>query len=232
MSHDSELFVTSVIAIATTLFLGSIAIFKDWYASIFAAPILTVTLRDPEAESVPILLDGAPLAGLHYHLTITNKRKWAPAANVRVIVEQEWFVDAGGTAISSQIAGPVLLDWRLPSTRPLSVIVRDEDICDLAYIAQGHSLFVAVPLKQRPTNFHGVIGPGECEILQVRVVADNGESEAIWVRLQWDGFWSPVRSVMKDHLVVQTCANPRITFGRVAPPPNRIKQAQKSLDLS
>jgi len=215
-------FLDNLIQILSTLFLGSLAIFRDWYTAVFAGPKLAVSIRDPEGESIPIFVNGAQYPGFYYHLTISNKRKWAPASNVRVLIEQEWFVDVAGQALNSRIAGPVQLDWRLPLTRPISVTVRAEDICDLAYIAQGRPLVIAVPQQQRPVNFHGAVSAGECEIFQVRAVADNGNSAAIWIRIQWDGQWSVSRRTMKDHLIITAVQNPDLSNGRVTPPPNRL----------
>jgi hypothetical protein len=54
-----------------------------------------------------------------------------------------------------------------------------------------------------PNNFQGTALGNQRMRVEIRAIADNGESEPLFLEIAWDGIWSDDTVEMRRHLVVK-----------------------------
>ena len=163
-----------------------------------AGPKLEVTLHDPEGEPISGG-DGTPAR--FYHLKIRNKRRWAPAHNVRVLLTKVNKPAADGSFPMAALSGPLQLTWQFPQFHPLFPTIGPNDICDLGNLQRGRAFTLSPYLT--PNNFQGSLPAAGKMRVEVIAAADNAESSPLLVEIAWDGQWSDDTGTMSKHLVVK-----------------------------
>ena len=204
---DFESWTLVILAVTAvgTLLVAVLAIWGDWIRSQLTGPKLAISLHDPQGEPTG-LTNGK--SSRHYHLKVSNKRRWTQAKNVRVVLTKVIKPAADGSFPPESLSGPLQLTWQFPQIHPQYSLIGPDDICDLGLIIEGDK-FILTPYIV-PVKFDGVLGSGQRMRIEVIAIADNAESNVLCVDLAWDGKWSDDTSEMKKHLVikeVKSCAN-------------------------
>lgn len=159
------------------------AIFRQQIVQLLAGPRLRITTASSNGvEVVEYWHDGdnesARVSTWYYHLRVINRRRSAPAREVRV------FLLRVQDLRSSRIwTGEVELQWRFARPPP---DLGPESECDLCVAADG-LLRLIVP----PTSHHHreilvtEYGPGAHLRLSVQARAFEGDSPVTWFDLSW-----------------------------------------------
>jgi len=169
-------------------------------------PELVLTLLDPEGELtkawIAPLLMGIPER--YYHLKVSNRHRWAPANNVRVLLTRLEKPAADGGLTNQALSGPLRLMWRFPEAHPQYPVVGPDHICDLGRLRQEGEFLLSTYVT--PNNFAGSVKANQRMRVEIKAVADNAESEPLTVDIAWDGEWSDDTPTMATHLVVKANA--------------------------
>jgi hypothetical protein len=159
-------------------------------------PKLKLELIDPVGESI-----SGPSPDIlfrYYHLRVSNQHKWSPATNTRIVITGLARPASDGRFSPQSLSGPLQFLWRFNKFHPsIYSTVGYPEICDLGYLQRGSkftlSLFVI------PTNLNVTISANERMRVEVRAIADNAESEPLYVEISWDGKWSEDTPEMAKH---------------------------------
>ena len=167
-------------------------------------PKLDLTLIDPEGEfvNIGISVDGSTTPARYYHLKVSNKNRWSPATNVRVVITGIAIPAADGQYVSQGLTGPLQLTWRFDKFHPaMYSTVGSDDICDLGGIKQGEKFSLTPYIF--PNNFQGHLEANRRMLIEVKAIADNAESRTVCIEISWDGKWEDDTKKMAEHLVVK-----------------------------
>jgi hypothetical protein len=181
-----------------TLLVVAMAIWGNLIRSWWSSPKLKICLHDPLGELVPTT-NGPPVR--HYHLRVTNGRKWAPAHNVRVLLAKVFQPAADGSWVDRSFSGSLQLTWQFPAFHVQFPSIGFDEVCDLGCISK-RGQFSLTPYVI-PTNFNGFVGANQSIRLEIVAVADNGQSKPILIEIAWNGNWSDEDIEMGRHLVVK-----------------------------
>ncbi len=190
--------VIQALGTVATILVAILAIWGEYVRSRFAGPRLSLTLHDPEGEAI------ARSSGemtRYYHLKVSNRRRWAPARNVRVVLTSIIKPAADGTLPARRLSGPLQLTWQFPQIHPQYPTIGPDDICDLGCLVRGKG-FELTPYVI-PNNFEGHLDQPGRMLVEVQAVADNAESKSLTIEVAWDGKWSDDTAEMRRHLVVK-----------------------------
>jgi len=127
---------------------------------------------------------------IYCHLVVENKRPWALAKGVQVMITQIWPVASGGNFKAEDLAARLPLTWQSPQFNPVSPNIRDSKICDLGFAIEGEDHY-RPSLYFYPNNFRGLVRAGDTVQFGVEVRAENFTSESPHVvEVSWDGQWT------------------------------------------
>ncbi len=197
-STDTWTIVIQAVAAFGTLALAALAIWGEWFRSIFAAPKLNVALRSASGELTKYG-DGRPVR--YYHLLVSNSRRWAPCRNVVAYLTRVERPGPDGNWQQALRTGPIVLPWQFGKFHRGLPNIGREQICDLARISEEDGLEL-VP-EYRPNNLDPTMRTAGRLRAHVVAIGDNGESDACVVEFAWDGKWHEGSSEMADYLVVK-----------------------------
>lgn len=194
LAQWTSAFLSAVIAI--------LAIWGDPIRARLAGPRLAVTLLTADGERTqwtgPQI---APKWTRFYHLRVTNNRRSAAAKNVRVVLTGLARARADQAFAIVPLSGPLQLTWQFPNVSPQYPVVGPDNTCDLGHVESDSGFSFA--LYVTPNNFQGRIQGNERMRVEIRVLADNGESEPLFLEVAWDGKWSEDTVEMRRHLIVK-----------------------------
>jgi hypothetical protein len=179
-----------------TLLLGAIAIWGDFIRHRLLGPRLKIKLLDQNGTLTNIA-SGSP--GRYYKIDVSNRRRWSPAINVRVILKNILKPAADGTLTPQVLSGPIQLTWIW--LLPQYPTIGPNEICTFGKLIKGENFYLSTYIV--PNNFVGHLKPSEKMLIEVQAVADNAESEPLFVEISWDGRWSDDTLQMRQHLVVK-----------------------------
>ena len=180
-----------------------LAIWGEFIRSRLAGPRLAVALLNPDGEKTKWNGPGiTPTPTRFYHLRVKNGRRWAPAKNVRVVITGLARAIADQSFATLPLSGPLQLEWQFSSMTPQYPVIGPDHTCDLGHVESnvGFSLRTYVT----PNNWQGAIAADQRMRVEIRALADNGESEGLFIEIAWDGVWSEDTVEMRRHLVVKT----------------------------
>ena len=191
--------VLQVVVALGTLAVAVLAIWGDWFRDRLASPKLELRLRDSRGN--PTSLNGR--RAIYYHLVVQNKRRWALATGVQVMINGIWRRAADGTFKPEILAAELPLTWAFPQFTPINPKIRDRKVCDLGFLAEGDKEFKP-SLYFYPNNFRGFVKANDSIRLSIGIQAENFTShERFVVEISWDGVWDSDLDQMEKHLVVK-----------------------------
>jgi hypothetical protein len=190
-----NLIIQGFIAVGT-ISVAILAVWGEWVRYQLIGPKLSIHLLDAEG-TLTKLTDGTP--GRYYKIKVENIRQWAPAKNVRVILTRLSKPAADGTFLPQAFSGPLQLTWQW--VFPQYPTVGPAEVCTFGSLIQGKR-FTLSPYVT-PNNFTGYLDPNQRMLIEVKAVADNGESKPLNIEIAWDGCWSDDARTMQSHLVVK-----------------------------
>jgi hypothetical protein len=179
------------------------------------APKLRISLLDSRGYRTTFGDSPDAPPAFFYHLRVSNRRKWT-ANNVRVKVAN--LTKEGKDGGNWQQRVPVYLIWAAhPSPKPylLDVLGRDEEACNVGYIVKKNDEETRFQLDAMdparfaqnfkwPPNFQGFLNRGEAMQVEVVALAENAKSNALRLKISWDGQWHDNAEEMQNHLRVTT----------------------------
>jgi len=179
-----------------------LAIWGDLIRSRFAGPRLTVDLLNPDGEKTLWTGPGiAPKATRFYHLGVRNERQSAPARNVRVVLTGLARPRADQSFAKLPLSGPLQLQWQFANMSPQYPVIGPDHTCDLGHVEDDSGFSLATYVT--PNNFQGAIRGNERMRVEIRALADNGESKPLFLEIAWNGQWSDDTVEMRRHLTVK-----------------------------
>ncbi|MGA2145044.1 MAG: hypothetical protein ABSH49_08780 [Bryobacteraceae bacterium] len=200
MNCDLEQALPAWLAAIGTIAVAILAIWGDWFRSVFAGPKLELSLRDPLGD-LNSRANGTRV--IYYHITVTNTRTWSAAKAVRLMVVAVDKLRPGDTYLPEHLAVPIQLNWAFASFHEQFPTVVQDDICDFGFLDQGAARF-ELALYVRPNNFKGYVAANET--MRVSIVASGHNvqpSKPLVIEVAWDGKWSADKDEMRRHLVIR-----------------------------
>jgi hypothetical protein len=193
-----QLWIDGVVAFGT-LAVAILAIWGDWVRSVLAPAKLTIQPHTFQGD--PTRASDVPM--MYYHLKITNKRRWLPVSNCRVLLKGLSRRGPDGHFHSVPMAVPLQFVWAPAEITPPVITVLSEHILDFGFVSEDSNKFVPV-LYSYSNNFRGYVGPNESVRFHLAIEATNFTSDRYQVfEVSWDGTWSQEPSTMAQHLLVR-----------------------------
>ena len=182
-----------------------IAILAVWGESIrsrLAGPRLMVSLLNPDGEKTTWTGPGIPTKPTRfYHLRVSNGRRSSPAKGVRIVLAGLARTAADHSLTALPLTGPIQLTWQFPRQSPQYPTIGPDHTCDLGHAEDGSGFSLSTYLT--PNNFQGKIVQNQRMRVEIRGIAENCESKALFLEIAWDGAWSEDTLDMRRHLVVK-----------------------------
>jgi len=179
-----------------TLLLAAIAIWQD---KLRPGPKLAIRMRNNSGVIVKY-----PNGEMDrwFHLTVENKRTWATARNVRVVLRQVFRKDASGL-FKQDSSHNNQLTWAPAYAHDTAPNITKDDDLDLGYISKNSKKFTM--------SFYGVrelskatLEPKESMIIGLAIRADNFDAKDMcFFRIDWNGIWEDDDSKIQKNLVIQ-----------------------------
>lgn len=195
-----NLIVQGLVAFGTIL-LAVVAILGDWIRHCLFGPQLVISLLDQDG-TLNNITDGIQTPGRYYKIKVSNSRRWVPATNVRVVLKNIFKPAADGTLTPQILSGPLQLTWIW--VLPQYYTIGHEEICTFGRLIKGDKFVLSTYIV--PNNFVGYIQPKQKMMIEVQAVADNTDSNSLFLEISWDGLWSDDTPQMRQHLVVKEIA--------------------------
>jgi hypothetical protein len=192
-----QIIIEALVAIGT-LAVAVLAIWGEWFREkLGMTPKLQLRVRDSKGN-LTSRADGRRV--IYYHLIVENKRSWALAKGVQVMITGIWRRAAGGNFKAEDLAARLPLTWQFPQFNPVSPNIRESKICDLGFIVEGDNQF-RPSLYIHPNNFKGYVGANDAVRFGLEIRADNFTSKSPHiVEVSWDGEWTDDLEKMSMHL--------------------------------
>lgn len=186
-----------VLAVGTFL----VAVFALWGHMIrlrWFGPKLRIALKDRKGE-VSMFSDG--VVSRYYHLRVWNKRRAAPAHNVRVVIKALYRPSADGTMVQITLSGPLQLAWQFQGSNPQFQTIGAESTCDLGFIRQGEVFNLSTLFHH--ISFDRTVMEGQNMIVGIMAFSDEVESNELKLEIAFDGIWSDDSDEMLRHMVIK-----------------------------
>jgi len=198
-SSTIQLILDIFVAIGTVA-VAVLAIWGEWFRDKLASPKLSLQLRDTKGH-LTSLQNGQKI--IYYHLVVNNKRKWAMARGVQVMLTGYWQQAADSTFKPVSLASELPLTWTFPQFSPLTPNISEQKNCDLGHLSENENQFTP-ECYFFPTNFTGFVTPNSTIRYSIRVIAENFTyGKPMLIEVSWDGKWSTDMTEMERHLVVK-----------------------------
>ncbi len=191
------------VLVVGTLLLAAVALWGHLIRARFLGPRLQIALKSPLGEASKFS-DG--VLSRYYHLRITNRRRAAPAHNVRVVVKAVFRPRADETMVPAPLSGPVQLTWQFQGQKPQFQTIGAESVCDLGYIREGEDFTLSA--LYRAISFDPRLAGGQKMIVSLVALSDELESNQLNLEIAWDGDWSRDPKEMSRHLVIKEANDP------------------------
>jgi hypothetical protein len=216
MTEFREEMLCNWILAAGTILLSLTALFGGWIRMLLSVPILRIKLKE-EKEEVNQPIEGGEC--YYYHLLIWNKRRRAPAHDVKVHLNSIYRPDAEGKMRRKSFAGPVQLAWQYwqHETFETEKIVGREETCDLGRLRKNGSIFLLSLLSEHKLTkemlsnnkftsfeelnatknsvssvpFDSTLRAGQKMRVGIVVSAYECDSKELLLEISYDGGWGP-----------------------------------------
>lgn len=203
MDYQLADLVVKIVAAAGTITVAVLAVWGDKIRARFAGPNIELALRDARGN-LTTRGDGGKVA--YYHIVVTNRRRWSPAKNVRLLLTGIQTRAADGRYAPERVVHAVQLTWQFPRFHELSPTITAVDMCDFGSLGERESAFVP-SLYITPNDFPGLVRPGESKRFLIVASADNFYSKVpLVLEVSWDGKWTADTEELMKHLVVSEVA--------------------------
>jgi hypothetical protein len=191
--------IAQIVAALGTVTVTILAIWGDWFRVKWAAPKLSLKLRDTSGS---LTTQANGIRVYYWHLLVSNKRSWALARRVQVRVTEIRKQDPDGEFHRVSLPIPVQLTWSYPQIHPIQPDIGTEDTCDLGRLRRGEDAF-KLSSYITPNNFEGFVRANEAMQVTLDALADNHCSGPYKVEISWDGKWADNTEELSRHLIVK-----------------------------
>lgn len=194
-----SLFVTGLGTIATFLVV-IVAIWGERIRLWWIQPELKISLSDPHG-SLTTRRDGKKAR--YYSLDVVNKKRTSPAKNVRVLLTgiEKKGPDEKWKPIT--FSAPVHVTWKWPNITPPYATIGPDEMSTFGFVVEDGKQF-ELQLYWCPTNLVPAFPSHEPVRLVFKAVSDTVESNALTVKIAWDGKWKESSNEMQQHLIVES----------------------------
>ncbi|MBN2684957.1 MAG: hypothetical protein JXR40_06730 [Pontiellaceae bacterium] len=197
-----------------TILLSLTALFGGWFRMLLSVPRLRLELKKEKAEVITPADKGNCY---FYHLRIFNKRRKAPAHNVRVLLNSIYRPNPeDGKMCKISFAGPVQLAWQYQHSTSETQTIGPEMTCDLGWLSETMMVFslsllldhqqkvristnasheLPIPLSNdRPTRsvpFDSMLRTRQKMVIGIMASGDECDSKELKLEISYDGGWGP-----------------------------------------
>ncbi len=193
-----------------TVAVAILAIWGDLVRSWIAGPMLELVPHNLQGESttlrVPVdspdqFATALEFPAVYFHLKVVNKRPWAPARNVRVLLAGILRRNEDGEFQREPVNVRQQLTWAPAEFSEVTpVIVRDRDLDLGRLIETGFT----ITTYATPNNFRGIVHPGGTIRVELEILADNYLSRRQYIyEITWDGQWAHNAEQLRGHLMIR-----------------------------
>ena len=139
----------------------------------------------------------------YYILNVENKRRSAPAKNVRVLLANILKRTPDGASWQEMnFSKPVHVTWRWPDIVPPYTTVGPKQQSTFGYVVEGEQHF-CLQLYWHPNNLDPKLPAKEPFRLEFKAVSDVAESNVLLIEIAWDGQWKEGNEEMQKHLTIK-----------------------------
>jgi hypothetical protein len=182
-----------------------LAIYGDWYRSIFAAPRLSIEPHDLTGYKAKNA-EGRTM--IFFFFKVKNSRHWSPAKGVRVVLSRLERRLANNSFQVVATSVPFQFCWSPTETSEVVQMIADERIFDLGYLLESEEggdcrfwpRWYSYPMKQ---DFFQV-KPGEVVRYHLLPVGENFHcAKSTVVEVAWDGEFTQDLHDLAKHIQIQ-----------------------------
>jgi hypothetical protein len=193
-------FLVQLLAALGTLGAIMVAIWGDWFRSKFAAPKLSIELKD----ALGVLGKSADgRQAIYYHLRVSNSRHWAVARKCRVLLREVFHKRPDQQFYPVEMPVLVPFFWAPRGSSPLELDVAREAILDFGSVIEKDTFFapsLAIILASTDTQ----VRANQPRRYALELTAEAYSSSRTCVfEVAWDGYWTADLQEMSKHLVVR-----------------------------
>lgn len=205
-----------------TILVAILAIWGDWAKARIAGPRLTLVPHNLQGEATRLRRRG-PLANgghapqeipaVYFHLRVVNRRRWAPAHKVKVLLVGILRRGQDGEFRRDPINVHQQLTWAPAELSEIMPTITSDRILDLGFLTQeGFTVTTYVT----PNNFRGTVRANEAIRIELQVEADDYHSDRRYsYEIGWDGTWTADATQLAQHISVRELDGIIGSFGEV-----------------
>lgn len=197
-----------------TVLVAILAIWGDWLKARVAGPRLTLVPHNLRGEPtrahrrVPLATGGhafQEIPAVYFHLRVVNRRRWAAAHKVKVLLVGILRRGQDGNFHREPINVHQQLTWSPAEISEIMPTITNDHVLDLGCLTQEG--FV-ITTYATPNNFRGTVRANEAIRVELQLEADNYHSDWRYVyEIIWDGVWPTNEEEIAQHITVRELAD-------------------------
>ena len=181
-----------------TIALAIVALWGHIIRSRWLGPRLCISLRSENGERSEF---GDGVMSRYYHIRVFNRRRSAPAHNVRIVLKSLFRPMANGEMSPTALSGPLQMAWQFQGSNPQFQTIGAESVCDLGYLRQDSDFTLS--MLYHHFSFTPTVSANQRIIATFVALSDETESNELRIEIAWDGLWNEDSDEMRQHLVVR-----------------------------
>lgn len=193
-----------------TVAVAVLAIWGEWVKARITGPRLILVPHNLQGELTRAHVRRPLVGGGHafeeipvfyFHLRVVNRRAWAVAHKVKVLLVGISRRGQDGNFRQEPISVRPQLTWAPAEFSEITPTITRDHILDLGCLAQtGFALTTYVT----PNNFNGTVRANETVRIELQVEADNFYSDRRYIyEISWDGIWTTSAEELSQHITVR-----------------------------
>jgi hypothetical protein len=201
LHHGFVAILAELLTAIGTIAVAILAIWGGYFKARFAGPQLELSLTNSQGHLIPF---GNGNKAYYYHLNVTNKRTWAPAEAVQVLVTGIAKRGPDDRFREEPLVFPHQLVWTPAELIIPYRLIVDTAKCDLGSLNRDNDRFMLATATKSNT-FRGYVDFNEAIRVQVRVSAQNVRPvRPLVLEIAWNGKWSDNPNEMEHNLIVKS----------------------------
>lgn len=202
MPASSEIY--DALNVIMSAIIAALAIWGPKLAAKISGPLLQLSLNTAYGElnwiSFP---DGRRIPAWYYHLKVENRRSYALASNVRVMIKSVYHRENGGRWTKSEMVTSLQLTWQFyfDKNHTRQKNLGPSLLCDIGMAPQDRGFTITT--YESPFNFHPLLAKNETMALELIAESDTAQSNTLWIEIFWDGAWAEGIQEMRSHLRIR-----------------------------
>lgn len=186
-----------------TLLVAIIAIWGNYFKSIFVPPILKIVGQNLKGELTLIGDSNFQNKVIYYHLKVINDRSWSTAKNCKVLLTEVHLRLPNGQFQRIPLNSYPSFRWTPAEITRETLDISHEQIFDFGRIIENGSRFEPI-LTLYPNNFNGFVSSNNVVRYSLKIVAEGYAAKKTQVfEVAWNGGWSENIEIMSQNLTIR-----------------------------